>query len=65
MPDSGALKLPGLTRKSKTKSGEVWSEQLFFVHLQTEISRGKVARVVEWVGLENRCTGNCTQGSNP
>ena len=23
------------------------------------------ARVVEWDGLENRCTGNCTGGSNP
>ncbi len=23
------------------------------------------ARVVEWDGLENRCTGNCTEGSNP
>src|SRR4029079_14779493 len=21
--------------------------------------------VVEWDGLENRCTGNCTEGSNP
>ena len=20
---------------------------------------------VEWDGLENRCTGNCTEGSNP
>jgi hypothetical protein len=25
---------------------------------------GKVARVVEWDGLENRCTGNCTVSSN-
>ena len=25
----------------------------------------KDARVVEWDGLENRCTGNCTEGSNP
>ena len=25
----------------------------------------KVARVVEWVGLENRCTLTGTQGSNP
>jgi hypothetical protein len=23
------------------------------------------ARVVEWDGLENRCMGNCTEGSNP
>ena len=23
------------------------------------------ARVVEWDGLENRCTGNGTEGSNP
>lgn len=23
------------------------------------------ARVVEWDGLENRCAGNCTEGSNP
>ena len=23
------------------------------------------ARAVEWDGLENRCTGNCTEGSNP
>ena len=23
------------------------------------------ARVAEWDGLENRCTGNCTEGSNP
>ena len=23
------------------------------------------ARVVEWGGLENRCTGDSTQGSNP
>ena len=21
--------------------------------------------MVEWDGLENRCTGNCTEGSNP
>ena len=27
------------------------------------IRRG--ARAVEWDGLENRCTGNCTEGSNP
>ncbi len=25
----------------------------------------KVAGVVDRDGLENRCTGNCTQGSNP
>src|SRR4051812_11744514 len=25
----------------------------------------KDARAVEWDGLENRCTGNCTEGSNP
>ena len=23
------------------------------------------ARVAEWDGLENRCAGNCTVGSNP
>ena len=23
------------------------------------------ARAVEWVSLENCCTGNCTEGSNP
>jgi hypothetical protein len=23
------------------------------------------ARVAEWDGLENRCAGNCTEGSNP
>src|SRR5436309_9479024 len=23
------------------------------------------ARAADWAGLENRCTGNCTEGSNP
>jgi hypothetical protein len=27
--------------------------------------RRRGARVVEWDGLENRCTGNRTVGSNP
>lgn len=31
----------------------------------TPAARWRGARVVEWDGLENRCTGNCTQGSNP
>ncbi len=29
------------------------------------ISPRRGARVVEWDGLENRCTGNRTVGSNP
>ncbi len=26
---------------------------------------GRGARVAEWDGIENRCTGNCTEGWNP
>src|SRR5215467_12483544 len=29
------------------------------------MKKWKDARVVEWDGLENRCTGNRTEGSNP
>src|SRR5699024_2203827 len=31
----------------------------------TPAESGRGARVVEWAGLENRCTGNRTVGSNP
>ena len=39
--------------------------KLFSIYclLLTDYRRG--ARVVEWDGLENRCGGNSTQGSNP
>ena len=36
----------------------------FVFHLQQDEIR-RDARVVEWDGLENRCTGNGTVGSNP
>ena len=29
------------------------------------MSTRRGAREVEWDGLENRCMGNCTEGSNP
>ena len=38
-------------------------EEILFSEVVNEKRRG--ARVVEWDGLENRCGGNSTQGSNP
>ena len=33
--------------------------------MKTKFEAWRDARAVEWDGLENRCMGNCTEGSNP
>ena len=38
---------------------------LIFAKQLTPIGNRRDARAVEWDGLENRCTGNGTVGSNP
>ena|GEM_PF-6485532 len=38
---------------------------VFLVINFTKLFFRRDARVVEWDGLENRCAGNCTEGSNP
>ena len=39
--------------------------QGFDVLLKLDCNKRRDARAVEWDGLENRCMGNCTEGSNP
>ena len=49
--------------KNKTKNSPSIKSFLYFCICKLTIR--KDAGVVDRDGLENRCTGNCTQGSNP
>ncbi len=46
-------------------SSRFWTLQVAVRLGASYMSPRRGARVVEWDGLENRCTGNRTVGSNP